>query len=115
MIEKPRANDSNDLVIRDHLRELRVIKDLVERFDVSQEEAKNSLASHHQIRIPEVQVARGTLRQYASKNFQSILSDRYRQISLATASFVGLFAGSLGSQSCLQLKHRQLSSQHIAF
>ena len=52
-------------MIRDHLRELRVIKDLVERFDVSQEEAKNSLASHYQIRIPEVQVARGTLRQYA--------------------------------------------------
>ena len=33
--EKLRASDSNDLVIRDHLRELRVIKDPGEQFGVS--------------------------------------------------------------------------------
>ena len=60
-------------MIRDHLRELRVIKDPREKFGVSQEEVNNDLASHHQIRIPEVQFSQRTLRK--SVLFEELLID----------------------------------------
>ena len=53
-------------MIRDHhRRELLVIKDPEEQFDVCREAVFNGLASHHRIRIPEVQFAPRTLRQSA--------------------------------------------------
>ena len=62
--EQPHSSDSNDLVIQNHhRRELRVDKDPEKRFDVCREEVYNDLASHHRIRIPEVQFAPRTLRQ----------------------------------------------------